>query len=193
MDPLENSRRLKKAVCFAAQAHETQLRKGSATPYILHPMEVCCILNAMGADNDLLMAGLLHDTLEDTSATAYQLEKEFGPEVCQLVCRHTEDKSKSWTERKERTIRELSDADERLQMLVLADKLANLRSMVRDFETLGAQLWDRFNAPKERQAWYYTSILQTLAPLRRCPHAQEYWEEMAQLVARLFGTPSARS
>ena len=167
-----DAQRVQQAVCFAANAHGMQLRKGSDTPYILHPMEVCCILNAMGADADLMIAGLLHDTLEDTGATREEIRDAFGEEVLALVCAHTEDKSKTWLERKSRTIEELVGADVHLQMLVLADKLANLRSMVRDYGVLGEALWGRFKAPKEQQAWYYRGVLRSLSPLLEVPQAR---------------------
>ena len=183
----QDALRVQQAVCFAANAHGTQLRKGSDTPYILHPMEVCCILSAMGADTDLMIAGLLHDTLEDTGTTREEIRDAFGEEVLALVCAHTEDKSKTWQERKSRTIRELVGADVRLQMLVLSDKLANLRSMVRDYNTLGEALWGRFRAPREKQAWYHRGGLESLSPLLEVPQARWAMLEAHALADELFG------
>ena len=187
----QDALRVQQAVCFAAHAHGIQLRKGSDTPYILHPMEVCCILNAMGADTELMIAGLLHDTLEDTGTTREEIRDAFGEGVLALVCAHTEDKSKSWRERKSRTIDELVGADVHLQMLVLADKLANLRSMVRDYNALGEALWGRFKAPKEQQAWYHRGVLHSLSPLWEVPQARWGMQEAQALAEELFGPEGA--
>lgn len=86
---------LNEAICYAVECHKEQMRKGSNKPYILHPLETMNILASMRADNDLLMAGVLHDTLEDTEATADDIVARFGAEVGRLVCFHSEDKSRT--------------------------------------------------------------------------------------------------
>ena len=178
--------RLNRAIKFAADCHAGQCRKGKTTPYILHPMEVACLLNSMGGDIDLIIAGMLHDTLEDTDATREDIRQEFGLKVEALVCAHTEDKTKSWQERKEQAITELSNADQRLKMLVLADKLANLRSMARDYKSQGESFWERFNAPKERQEWFYHQMVTALSELKNIPQTSAAYEEMQGIVEKIF-------
>lgn len=131
-------------------------------PYILHPLEVLQILSNMDADTDLQIAGLLHDTIEDTDTTAQEIAALFGEDVAALVSHHSEDKEKSWLARKTAALAALQSADERQQMLALADKLSNLRSIARDYAALGDALWQRFHAPKEKQAWYYNGILERI-------------------------------
>mgnify|MGYP001064948096 CR=1 FL=1 len=129
---LQDNARLDQAILFATERHAGQLRKGTALPYILHPLETMQILSNMQADINLQIAGLLHDTIEDTDTTAAEIAALFGDDVAALVNHHSEDKSKSWLERKTQALTALQTADDRLKMLVLADKLSNLRSIARE-------------------------------------------------------------
>lgn len=175
------------AICFAARAHKGQLRKGSDLDYITHPLEVLQLLTAMGAEEEVLVAGVLHDTLEDTAVTLEELEQAFGGPSAALVAAHTEDKRKSWKERKQNTIQALAKAPHAEKLLSLADRIANLRSMVSDLSREGERLWDRFNAPREAQAWYSGEMLRALADLRKDAAAGKFWQELAALHEALFG------
>lgn len=168
---------LDKAVAFATERHAGQVRKGTALPYIVHPMEVMYILYRMGADDNLLMAGVLHDTIEDTGTTKEEILKLFGEDVANLVAGHSEDKSKTWKQRKTAAIKHLAKADKRFKMLVLADKLSNIRAIAADYAKIGDKLWERFNAPPEKQAWYYSSLDDALMSLADFEDtAEAYWE-----------------
>lgn len=172
-----SSELLNKAIIFATECHAGQVRKGTTKTYISHPLETLTILNYMQVDENLLIAGVLHDTIEDTSATYEQIEELFGNDVAELVGKHSEDKSKTWYERKSNAIKELGNAPVRVKLLVMADKVANLRSMWVDYQNQGEKLWERFNAPKEKQAWYYSGIQDALVDLQYIPEAKEiYWE-----------------
>ena len=168
---------LHEAVHYAVQKHAGQYRKGTVMPYIGHPLETMQILNSMGAGIPLQIAGVLHDTLEDTTADEAELELLFGQDICRMVKMHSEDKSKSWEERKQTAIEELKEADKEFQMLVMADKVSNLRSMLRDYAAESEALWERFNRPKEKQAWYYSKIQDALCDMQNYPDtAPVYWE-----------------
>lgn len=186
-DFLTQNARLNEAIRYAVAQHEGQLRKGSTRPYIVHPLETMTILMGMGADTDLMIAGLLHDTIEDTGTTRREIEEKFGADVAALVAGHSEDKEKSWQERKSAAIAHLRQADRRMKLLVMSDKVSNLRSMVLDQRELGEKLWERFNAPKERQKWYYTGILDALKELREDPDAAPVYREMEDIFHQLFG------
>lgn len=181
------TRLLNEAINFATEKHAGQFRKGTARPYIVHPLEVVQILETMGADEELLMAGVLHDTLEDTEATEEEIRTRFGEGVAELVRGHTEDKRKSWQERKQQAIAEVQEAGLRMKMLVLADKLSNLRDMSRDYREVGEVLWERFRAPKERQSWYYHGIQEALAEVQEVAQTREVYQEMCGLIHGLFG------
>ena len=115
---LQDNARLNQAILFATERHAGQLRKGTVLPYILHPLETMQILSNMQADINLQIAGLLHDTIEDTDTTAAEIAALFGDDVAALVNHHSEDKSKSWLERKTQALTALQTADDRLKMLV---------------------------------------------------------------------------
>ena len=172
--------RLNQAILFATERHAGQLRKGTTLPYILHPLETLQILTEMQADIDLQIAGVLHDTIEDTETTAEELAMLFGDDVAALVNHHSEDKSKSWAERKTTAIIAAKQADERIKMLILADKLSNLRAIARDYAAIGDALWERFNAPKEKQAWYYNGILDALSDLQQYTETASAYRELTE-------------
>ena len=177
---------LEKAIHFATSKHAGQLRKGTTIPYIVHPLETMNILRAMNADTNLLIAGLLHDTVEDTDATAEEIAEIFGTDVAALVNGHSEDKSKTWEERKTHAIKELAEASRRMKMLVMADKVSNLRSIAADYRAIGDELWKRFNAPVVKQAWYYSGIQDSLWDMQLDPDAAPVYWEMVGLYKDVF-------
>lgn len=184
----ENNGELEKAIQFATECHKGSVRKGTTKPYILHAIEVLQILSSMDADINLMIAGLLHDTIEDTGATLLDIYENFGADVAALVNAHTEDKSKVWYMRKLNTINELSKDDMRVRFLIFADKVANLRSMYSDYKEIGDELWDRFNAPKELQAWYNCKARDALEDMKYIPEAEDTYFEMDKLCKELFVT-----
>jgi (p)ppGpp synthase/HD superfamily hydrolase len=122
-----------RAFDFAARAHAAQRRKGMrAEPYVNHLAEVALLLAEAtgGEDPALVAAGLLHDTIEDTDTSREQLEREFGPEIAGIVAEVTDDKSLPQHERKERQVRSAPGKSARARMLKVADKTANLRSVL---------------------------------------------------------------
>ena len=96
---------LDKAIAFATNAHSGQVRKLAKTPYILHPMEVACIISTMTEDRETMAAGLLHHTIEDCDIDPQVIYDEFGKRVYGLVLSETEDKlserppAETWMER----------------------------------------------------------------------------------------------
>ncbi len=166
---------VEKAVAFAAKCHEGTCRKGTHIPYIVHPLETAVIVSLMTADQELICAALLHDVIEDAGVTKSQLEEEFGSRVAHLVMEETEDKTKSWKERKSATLKHLEHASEEIKILVLADKLSNLRSTARDYLLIGDEIWKRFNEKdKAQHAWYYLNIADLLIELENFGVYQEY-------------------
>ena len=157
------SERIHKAVMFAAKAHAGQTRKGNDIPYIYHPMEVLQILTEMGCDEDVKIAGVLHDTVEDTDTTIEDIKAEFGDNVALLVGGHTEDKTKTWQERKEDDIAALRAGSVGLKAIVFADKLSNIISLYDDYKVMGDTVYEKFNAGKEKQAWYYGELLKVFS------------------------------
>ncbi|MBO5372111.1 MAG: bifunctional (p)ppGpp synthetase/guanosine-3',5'-bis(diphosphate) 3'-pyrophosphohydrolase [Lachnospiraceae bacterium] len=178
--------KLEEAIIFAAERHMGQVRKCTPTPYILHPLETMQILFEMHADMSLLIAGVLHDTVEDTNTSMEEIRNIFGEDVESLVKSHTEDKSKTWQERKSRTIAELKTASTRQKMLVMADKVSNLRSMYADYSKKGDELWAYFSAPKEKQEWYYSGVIDSLAEMQIYTNTEKIYNEMVKLYKKIF-------
>ena len=183
----ERNELLNKAIIYAVEKHAGQLRKGTQIPYIVHPMEVLALLNEMRADMTVIIAGVLHDTVEDTSATIDDIIREFGEDVAELVGNHTEDKSKTWFQRKSQGLRELAEGSFDLKCLVLADKLSNVRNMYRDYMIEGDEYWDRFNAPFEKQAWYYNSAVKAMEELKDNENTAVRYNEFKEIVEKTFG------
>ncbi|OCA81534.1 phosphohydrolase [Bacillus sp. FJAT-27225] len=147
-----------KALLFASKAHEGQTRKGTGYPYIMHPVAVGHILDESGFSDEVVMAGYLHDTVEDTAVTREDLLAEFGLDVSELVMANTENKQLSWEERKQHTIEFVAEAPVSVRAIIVADKLDNLKALIKDYETFGDEVWTFFKRGRDKQQWYYTSI-----------------------------------
>ena len=116
--------------------------------------------------------------------TREELEEKFGPRVAFLVDGESEDKSKSWVERKGATVERLKTATRDEKILALADKLSNIRSTARDYLVLGDEVWQRFNQKdKEMQGWYYKGVAEALKEFK----GHIYYEEYVMLCERVFG------
>ncbi len=170
------------AIIFATLKHQGQKRKGTDIPYIVHPMEVMHILTANGCGEDVVVAGILHDVLEDTNTTREEVLEAFGQEVLDIVVSESEDKSRSWKERKQATIDHLKHADIKVKLVCCADKLSNIRSVYCDMKKVGERLWDRFNAPKGDICWYYDGIAGALEGVEGYP----MYCELKELVKVVF-------
>lgn len=174
-----------KAIAFATKAHEGQVRKGTSRPYIVHPVEVGDIVAKMTDDEEVIAAAVLHDTIEDCDGVTEEvIRKEFGERVASMVAHESEDKTKSWRERKSTTIERLKVAPLELQYIGLADKLSNMRDIDRDYPIYGEELWNRFRMKdKNVIGWYYKEIMKSLESLK----GMEAYEEYCQLVKANFG------
>ena len=140
------------AITFAVRAHAGQKRKGSCLPYIVHPLEAAAICASLTDDTEVLAAAVLHDTVEDTGATAEQIEELFGARVASIVAGDSEDKRESlppeetWKARKVENIGHIASAgDAGVRVVCLGDKLSNVRAIQREYEALGDELWQRFS------------------------------------------------
>lgn len=124
---------LLKAISFAAEKHSTQRRKDSdASPYINHPIAVATVLASEGNVDDeaLLIAAVLHDTVEDTETTFEKLEELFGIDVTNIVREVTDDKSLPKATRKELQIDHARHASPQAKQLKIADKICNIRDIL---------------------------------------------------------------
>ena len=167
MAPALFSRRMDAALSLAARAHQGQTRKGSSTPYIAHPFHVALILERVGAPPDVVVAGVLHDLLEDTAVTPDQLRDAMGPEVARLVEAVTQPSVEGmdpagWAEVRAMAITKLERASVEVALLKGADTLHNLSSLLLDLEDRGVTALERFRRPVELQLWYYGEVVRVV-------------------------------
>jgi guanosine-3',5'-bis(diphosphate) 3'-pyrophosphohydrolase len=122
-----------RAVAFSAEKHRNQRRKDAdASPYINHPIALANVLANEGgiANEDVLIAALLHDTIEDTQTTEQELRETFGDKITSIVLEVTDDKSLPKSERKLKQIEHAANASMDAKLVKLADKICNLRDMI---------------------------------------------------------------
>ena len=178
------------AIAFAVKAHDGMRRKKSKSPYILHPMEAAVIVGTMTDDQNLIAAAALHDVVEDAGVAIEEIEEKFGARVRELVASETEDKradlppAETWRIRKQESLAVLKNTNDMAVLMVwLGDKLANMRSLYRDWKIEGDAMWQRFNQKdKKEQAWYYYTIV-TLT--ERLSHTSA-WLEYKTLTELVF-------
>ena len=154
---------IEEAIEVAAEAHHGQYRKGTRTPYITHPYAVGLILMEAGCPEIVIIAGILHDTVEDTDLTLDSIRARFGDDVANIVDGCSEDKALRWRARKTERIEALRTASPEVCTVTCADKLHNLRTIISEYDDIGDSVWDRFHGGVKDQAWYYRSILGAIA------------------------------
>ena len=177
-----------KAIVFAARAHSGQYRKGTHIPYIVHPLGVARILIQYGCAEHVAIAGILHDTVEDTPVTIEEIRREFGRDAAALVDAATEpDKNGTWENRKKHTIEMVKTLSDEAALLVLADKLDNIRAIREDLEANGEAVWERFKRPRERQKWYYESLAAAFADRSAGEQSRTLLKRFKMEVERVFG------
>jgi (p)ppGpp synthase/HD superfamily hydrolase len=160
------SHRLQEAISLASRLHRDQIRKDSQkTPYISHVIGVMILLSSATHDEDVLISGLLHDTLEDTSYTPEEMEATFGARVRDIVLGVTEQSKlhkiprESWKAEKEEYLSTLVGAPDESVLVSLADKIQNLRSLIEMVrETKGEKLAN-FGSDHEARIWFNEEVL----------------------------------
>ena len=170
-DRFGTSRLVKRALAFAAEAHQGQLRKGDGTPYIDHPLEVAGMLHDEGFGATVVAAALLHDVVEDCGVPVEQIEARFGAEVAALVGSLSADKSdesiEGYVAGKDAHRTGVRWAGTPATAIYAADKLANLRALNAAYAVQGEELGERFNAPldeKEENARKDIEMLEAVTP-----------------------------
>ena len=155
---------LERALRRAAEWHRDQSRRGSGVPYVQHLMAVALILDRLDFPEAVVIAGLLHDAVEDTEATLDLIRAEFGPEVAEIVAHCSEVKldeagrKRPWIDRKRDHLAALATAPAPARAVVLADKLHNLASILLDVRQ-GRPIWGAFHAEMAQVLWYYRSAI----------------------------------
>ena len=161
--------RFVEALSFAHESHKTQVRKETTIPYVSHLLSVAGLVLESGGDEDLAIAGLLHDAVEDAEDISGEemsdrIRSKFGDRVADIVDGCSDAKSSPggskppWKSRKEAYIEHLKSASDDVLRVSIADKVHNARSIATDQDRLGEVVWDRFTSTSEESRWYYTSL-----------------------------------
>ena len=156
--------RFLRAFSFAAEKHSGQTRKASTIPYIAHLMGVASLVLEAGGDEDLAIAALLHDVVEDCGGMPMlkEVRRTFGSRVANIVDGCTDaytELKPPWRDRKEKYIRRLKTEDGETRLVSAADKLNNVRSILSDYRVVGESVWLRFAGGREGTLWYYRTLL----------------------------------
>jgi (p)ppGpp synthase/HD superfamily hydrolase len=155
--------RLQRAFRYAAEKHEGQTRKQTAVPYLSHLMAVASLVLEAGGDEDLAIAALLHDVVEDCGGMPRlrEISRRFGPRVAKIVEGCTDsfgEPKREWVERKKDYLREVRHADVDTRLVSASDKLHNVRTILSDYRQHGEAIWARFSGKKEGTLWYYRAL-----------------------------------
>lgn len=194
--PPQLTERFLAAIALAAHIHAGR-RLGTEIPYMAHLLVVSgLVLEDGGSENDAI-AAMLHDAVEDGGGRPLleRIQHEFGQPVAAIVaaCSDTLDASdtRSWRERKESYLAHLpSVTDDAVLRVVLADKVHNARSIVRDYRADGHLLWERFtNKTAEDQLWYYSELLGFFSARRAGPLVEDLRRAVAELAQLISADP----
>lgn len=196
-DPLLGER-FQKALAYTVEVHHEQSRKGGHVPYVGHLLGVCSLVIEAGGSEDMAIAALLHDTIEDQLHSRPRIREEilerFGGSVLAIVesCTDTIDPTErggaDWRSRKDAYIARLRHEPPETLIVSLADKLHNADAVRRDYIAHGESLWDRFHADAEGVLWYYRSLSERFNELeatRGTPMALELAGIVADLHERV--------
>src|SRR5579863_5920972 len=148
---------------FAMEKHAGQTRKASTIPYIAHLMGVASLVLEAGGDEDMAIAALLHDVVEDCGGAPMlkEVRRRFGARVAKMVdgCTDADTYPKPpWRERKETYIARLKKENAETRLVSAADKLNNVRSILSDYRTVGESVWSRFAGGRDGTLWYYRTL-----------------------------------
>ena len=178
--------RFNEAFVFAAHKHAGQTKKGTGVPYISHVMGVAGLVLEAGGDEEMAIAALLHDVVEDCGGmpALKEIEEKFGRRVAHIVdgCTDSYGSPKPpWRERKEKYLTRVRDEDDETRLVSAADKVHNTRAILLDYREIGDKVWERFAGKRDGSLWYYRSLADEFE--RR--GANRLTRELARVVAAL--------
>jgi (p)ppGpp synthase/HD superfamily hydrolase len=180
--------RFEQALLFATRKHAGQHRKGTAVPYVAHLLGVASLVLEAGGDEDLVIAALLHDVVEDCGGAPVlkEVRRRFGKRVAHVVdgCTDTDlDPKPPWRERKENYLKHLRTADADTRLVSAADKLHNVRSIVTAYREIGDRVWERFHGKRDGTLWYYRTLLDEFQRKKSIPLIRELERAVIELEA----------
>lgn len=177
-----------KAINLASSLHVSQIRKDNITPYISHCFAVAWIVANYVNDEDIIVAALLHDTIEDVEGFTYDnILIAFGKRVADLVYNVSEPKydqnsneKLSWEARKIAYLDKIKNGSVDALYISVADKIHNIKSILNDYSIFGDKIWSLYNSTKAQQLHHYTQVLQIAKNRLQSPIINELESILAQ-------------
>ena len=176
-----------KAIRFACEKHMNQRRKKTPWPYIVHIYEVAQILQENGADIETLVAGVLHDSVEDTDTTLEEIEENFGSVVASYVDLLSENKTLPYVERKAIQARRISSGPRGAKMIKCADCLSNLKSIFFDLKR-DPNVLNTFHSSRENIQEHYRSTIEAVSSLKEL----KMFQELTKYYQKVFGNDKVK-
>ena len=180
--------RFDRALLYATYVHGGQMRKGTTIPYVAHLLAVAATVLEYGGSEDMAIAGLLHDAVEDQGGEPRlaDIRNRFGDRVANIVRSCSDSvvntavgqKKEAWRVRKLDYIEHLKTVDRETLLIALSDKVHNARSILRDLRKpeVGTAVFSRFNRPREDTLWYYRELANAFQQLSPGQLAEELME-----------------
>lgn len=181
-----NPAKIHDAIVYASIKHSGQWETVTGINYVCHSMAVMDVLTSMGADDDLKIAGLLHDVPNKTDTTIFDIAQRYGNGVAQLLTFSDENLTASWQERTDEAVAKLNFADKRAQMLILADKVVLQRSLVAAVKAIGDEVWANMNTTRDEMCCYLSQIQDSLKEMQNYPDTEDIYWEMVTTFKDLF-------
>jgi (p)ppGpp synthase/HD superfamily hydrolase len=184
---------IERALRVALSAHDGQFRKGRGeVPYVVHPIHAAFMLARLGADEATIEAAILHDVVEDCEDwTEERIAAEFGERTARIVADLTEDKSKTWEERKRWAVDHVPHMSSEAVAVKAADKLHNLTSLLVDLEDAEdpADVWKQFRGGRERTIRMAEELVGALT-MRADPRLVQALDETLAAIVKVVGRAS---
>jgi (p)ppGpp synthase/HD superfamily hydrolase len=196
LNPTVLTDRFDRALLYATHVHGGQVRKSTSIPYVAHLLAVSATILEYGGSEDMAIAGLLHDAVEDQGGEArlFDIRNRFGDRVADVVRSCSDSivnssagqQKEEWRKRKTQYIEHLGTVDQEALLVSLSDKVHNARSILRDLRKpeIGQTVWERFSKPKADTIWYYRSLADAFRTLLGGQLASELHEIVSVLEDR---------
>jgi (p)ppGpp synthase/HD superfamily hydrolase len=191
--PLRSSRFVK-ALGYVAKLHGRQIRKRTQRPYIGHLLSVTATVIEYGGDEEMAIAALLHDAVEDQGGAPRlrEIRRKFGKRVAHIVdgCTDTDQQPKPpWLERKRAYVARVGREGADVRLVSAADKLSNVRETLHDFRMHGEEVFERFAGKQGGTLWYYRALVEAF----RCAGSNPLVEELDRVVTELESLTGVRA
>jgi len=153
-----------KALEYAARLHANQVRKRTGRPYIGHLLSVTSIVIEYGGDEEMAIAALLHDAVEDQGGLPRlrEIRRKFGGRVAKIVDGCTDcyaEPKPPWRERKQAYLRRVAEEPADVRLVSAADKLSNARETLHELRAHGDSVFEKFEGKKHGTLWYYRALV----------------------------------